>query len=43
MTATTAITLSYLLGLLVLAVDIWRARALRADARQRIEEASEAA
>jgi len=43
MTATTAITLSYLLGLFALAVDAWRARALRAEAREHIAEAAGAA
>jgi|GEM_PF-1252845 len=38
MTADTAITVSYLLGLFVLALDVWRARALRAEARERIAE-----
>jgi hypothetical protein len=38
MTASTAILLSYLLGLFALAVDAWRARALARTARQRILE-----
>lgn len=41
MTADIAITVSYLLGLLVLVVDVWRARALRAEARDRIAEESQ--
>jgi hypothetical protein len=40
MTADTAITASYLLGLLVLVLDVWRARTLRAEARERVAEES---
>ena len=43
MTAATAITVSYLLGLLALAVDAWRARALLRTARERIFEESDSA
>jgi len=42
MTATTAIAASYLLGLVALAIDAWRARSLVGAARQRILEGSEA-
>jgi hypothetical protein len=38
MTAATAITASYLLGLVALLVDAWRARALLDAARERILE-----
>lgn len=41
MTAATAITLSYLLGLFALAVDAWRARGLAAQARERVVEEAE--
>lgn len=41
MTATTAIAASYLLGLVALAVDAWRARGLAAVARERILEEAE--
>ena len=42
MTASTAILVSYLLGLVALAVDAWRARSLVAAARERILEESDA-
>ncbi len=41
MTAATAIIASYLLGLVALAVDAWRARSLVNAARERILEESE--
>jgi len=42
MTAATAIAFSYVLGLLALAVDAWRARSLLAAARERILEETDA-
>lgn len=41
MTVTTAIAASYLLGLIALAVDAWRARGQLAVARARIAEEAE--
>jgi len=40
-TASTAIVVSYLLGLAALAIDAWRARGLAAEARDRILEEAE--
>ncbi len=40
MTAANAILFSYLLGFATLAIDAWRASALRAAARERILEES---
>jgi len=42
MTADTAIAVSYLLGLVAIALDAWRARAQALEARERLLEESDA-